>query len=161
MIIREMTGDDVSRIAELESKIFSDPWSESSFEYEVFHNEYSIPLVLEDGEEIIGYTIIWKMFEEFHIANFALRPESQGKQIGSAFFREVLKLADGCDFALLEVRETNVRAIHLYKKFGFRIIMRRRAYYRDGEDALVMQKIFDAAVRNRKTGDIDLSGLKM
>jgi ribosomal-protein-alanine N-acetyltransferase len=92
--------------------------------------------------EIFGYAVIWKIYEEFHIANFAIRPDQQGKKFGKLFFEKILELREDADFALLEVRESNHRAIHLYQKFGFRTIMKRMNYYRNGETALVMQKIF-------------------
>jgi ribosomal-protein-alanine N-acetyltransferase len=41
----------------------------------------------------------------------------------------------------LEVRETNEKAIALYRKYGFKVCGVRRKYYSDtGEDALVMQR---------------------
>ena len=39
----------------------------------------------------------------------------------------------------LEVRESNVAAIALYERYGFRAAGRRRRYYQDnGEDAVIM-----------------------
>jgi ribosomal-protein-alanine N-acetyltransferase len=38
----------------------------------------------------------------------------------------------------LEVRESNLAAITLYKKLGFEIARTIRNYYADGEDAFVM-----------------------
>ncbi len=142
MRIRRMTSEDVDRVVELERLIFPDPWSCNSFDYEIQHNPFSSPLVLEVNGEIGGYAVIWKIYEEFHIANFAMRPDLQGKKLGSRFLENLLSLKDNCAFALLEVRESNHRAIRLYQKFGFKTIMRRKGYYRNGETALVMQKIF-------------------
>ena len=39
----------------------------------------------------------------------------------------------------LEVRVSNIRAINLYKKFGFREVALRKYYYGD-EDAILMEK---------------------
>ena len=44
------------------------------------------------------------------------------------------------EFVTLEVRKSNVAAISLYKKCGFEIIVDKKAYYPDGEDALYMVK---------------------
>ena len=41
---------------------------------------------------------------------------------------------------LLEVRESNISAINLYSKCGFKEINRRKNYY-DGEDAIIMERI--------------------
>jgi ribosomal-protein-alanine N-acetyltransferase len=41
--------------------------------------------------------------------------------------------------ACLEVRVSNVAAVDLYHRFGFSRKGLRRAYYHDGEDALLME----------------------
>jgi ribosomal-protein-alanine N-acetyltransferase len=142
MEVRRMNKEDLDTIVQLERQVFPDPWSRTSFEYEIFQNPFSLPLVLVQDSEIFGYAVIWKIYEEFHIANFAIRPDQQGKKFGNLFFSKILELREDSAFALLEVRESNQRAIRLYQKFGFRTIMKRVKYYRNGETALVMQKIF-------------------
>jgi ribosomal-protein-alanine N-acetyltransferase len=48
-------------------------------------------------------------------------------------------LARGSVIATLEVRVSNVRAIALYRGYGFKgVAIRKRYYGDDGEDALVM-----------------------
>ncbi|OGB65510.1 MAG: ribosomal-protein-alanine N-acetyltransferase [Caldithrix sp. RBG_13_44_9] len=150
MEIRRMNKEDLETVVQLERQIFPDPWSQTSFEYEIFHNPFSLSLVLVQDTEIYGYAVIWKIYEEFHIANFAIRPDQQGKKLGNLFFEKILELREGSAFALLEVRESNQRAIHLYQKFGFRTIMKRVKYYRNGETALVMQKIFAKEIRSKE-----------
>ena len=142
MKIRRMKESDLDTVVALERQIFPDPWSRSSFQYEILNNPFSIPLIMEIDHQIAGYAIIWKIFEEFHIANIAIHPDQQGKKLGSGFLKSIFKLRGECQFALLEVRESNARAIHLYNKFGFKTIMKRQRYYKNGETALVMQKIF-------------------
>ncbi len=143
MRVRRMTTTDLDEVVRLESRIFPDPWSRANFEYDLNDNNYSIPLVLEKNGQIIGYAIVWRIYEEFHIANIAIRPEFQGMKLGDFFLREILNLQGDCTYAILEVRESNKRAIHLYEKYGFQTIMKRIRYYRNGETALVMQKIFE------------------
>ncbi len=142
MHLRPMTEDDLDSITRLERQIFPDPWSRESFKFEITENKFSMPLILENEGNIIGYAIVWKIYEEFHIANIAIRPEEQGKKYGYFLLKSILELVDDCRYAILEVREKNERAIRLYQKYGFRTIMKRPRYYRNGETALVMQKIF-------------------
>jgi len=143
MHVRRMTLEDLNNVVELERKIFVDPWSRKSFEFEVSNNQFSFPLILEDQNKIVGYAVIWRIYEEFHIANLAILPEHQGKKFGKFFLQQILKNTDECKYAILEVRESNHKAIKLYEKFGFRVIMKRVKYYKNGETALVMQKIFN------------------
>jgi ribosomal-protein-alanine N-acetyltransferase len=153
MQIRRMTEEDLNIVCELEQQIFPDPWSKNSFSYEISQNPFCIPLILESKADIIGYAIIWKIFEEFHIANFAIKPEYQGQKLGTSFLENLLTLRGDCKFALLEVREKNTRAIQLYEKFGFQTIFKRPRYYKNGDAALVMQKIFlESAESKRKSG---------
>jgi ribosomal-protein-alanine N-acetyltransferase len=143
MEIRAMTLDDLQEVARLERQLFTDPWSKSSFEFELKENPYSSALILEIDQQIAGYAILWKIYQEFHIANLAIGPKFQGKKLGTRFLKEILDRRGDCSYALLEVRESNKNAIHIYEKFGFRTIMNRPNYYRNGETALVMQKIFE------------------
>ncbi len=142
MEVRSMSDADLDTVVELEKQIFPDPWSRRSFEHELNNNPYALPLILEDNGKIAGYSIVWRIFEEFHIANFAIHPDRQGQKLGNYFLQKILSLKENCSYAILEVRESNYRAIRLYEKFGFRIILKRVRYYKNGETALVMQKIF-------------------
>jgi ribosomal-protein-alanine N-acetyltransferase len=142
MNLRRMKETDLDTVIAFEKQIFPDPWSRSSFEYEIRSNPFSIPLILEKNGEMYGYAIIWRIYEEFHIANIAIHPEKQGQKLGKQFLESIFRLKGDCAFAILEVRESNTRAIHLYEKFGFKVIMKRSRYYKNGETALVMQKIF-------------------
>jgi ribosomal-protein-alanine N-acetyltransferase len=45
-------------------------------------------------------------------------------------------------FVSLEVRESNRSAIGLYKKMEFAEIGKRKRYYENGEDALMMEYVF-------------------
>ncbi len=153
MKLRPMALTDLDIIVEVEHKVFSDPWPRQSFEFEITKNRFSIPLVLEHQNEIIGYAIIWRIYEEFHIANIAIRPEHQGKKLGKWLLEKILNMADDARYAILEVREKNARAIKLYEKFGFNTIMKRPRYYQNGENALVMQKIFQPDRDNTSSGD--------
>jgi ribosomal-protein-alanine N-acetyltransferase len=49
-----------------------------------------------------------------------------------------MNMSDDYRLAYLEVRESNYAAIKLYKKAGFIDLYKRKKYYRDGENAIVM-----------------------
>jgi ribosomal protein S18 acetylase RimI-like enzyme len=51
----------------------------------------------------------------------------------------------------LEVRAINLPAQHLYEKLGYEVVGRRRRYYRDGEDGLIMTTppLADPALQER------------
>ncbi|MEG4840769.1 ribosomal protein S18-alanine N-acetyltransferase [Microcoleus sp. B9-D4] len=90
---------------------------------------------------LIGIGCLWAILEEAHIIMLAIHPQFQGQGLGQALLLALLKSA--CDRQLerstLEVRDSNLAAVYLYKKFGFKEAGRRKRYYEDtGEDALVM-----------------------
>jgi len=140
--IRIMRFDDLERVMEIEKESFADPWSRKSYEFEVAGNRFSVPIVLEIDHEIIGHAVIWRIFEEFHIATIAIAPEYRGQGWGKYLLSSLMEMAAEAEYALLEVRPSNTGAIRLYEKFGFAKVGTRRHYYRNGEDAVIMRKEF-------------------
>lgn len=140
--IEKMTLQHVDEVVKIEQQLYSDPWSKKSFLYEVMGNQFSAPSIMLLDNKIIGYCIVWKIFGEFHIANIAIHPNYQGNGYGTYFLTEIMKENDGLEYAILEVRETNHTAIHIYEKLGFVKISKRFSYYSNGENALVMRKLF-------------------
>jgi ribosomal-protein-alanine N-acetyltransferase len=67
----------------------------------------------------------------------------------------MLKLGIALDAteSVLEVRISNEVAINLYRKYGYRVLTRRKRYYRDNdEDAWLMQVDIDEAFKARFAG---------
>ena len=132
----------VDELFGLEKAIFKDPWSKyailSAINSRIFHAE----VLLDEKEEIIAYYGFYSLSPEAHIANLAVREDKRGIGLGSLILErllsEAVKLGD-TDFTL-EVRPSNEKAISLYKKYGFKVEGRRKNYYGDGEDALIMWK---------------------
>lgn len=137
--IRPMVAEDLDTITDLEQRIFTDAWSKRSFEAEL-SNKYSFPLVLESEGKIAGYAVVWHIYNEIHIANFAIHPDYRRMGLGKRLMQHILEKFDRADFAFLEVRKSNLPALRLYESFGFKTLNVRKKYYRDGEDALVMVK---------------------
>ncbi len=142
LIIRRMDLDDLEAVTELEHLCFADAWTEEHFQFEISQSQVSVPLVAEIRGEIVGYIIPWFVEDEIHIANLAVSPVHRRKKIAEKLLQLVLKEGErqGSFYAYLEVRISNLPAIHLYRKFGFSEAGIRSAYYRDGEDALLMEK---------------------
>jgi len=137
---RPMTEEDISEVYKIECLLFKDPWPLKSFQYEIKNNNISFPFVVEENHEIIGYIICWYYMNELHIGNIAVIPNRQRKGIGKFMLQKVFEYFPDFYKAILEVRESNKKAINLYMTFGFETIYRRKAYYPNGEDAFVMIK---------------------
>lgn len=73
------------------------------------------------------------------IASLGVHPDHRGKGIGAALLLKCERLL-AAPRIRLSVRTSNEPAIRLYKQTGYQIVTTWPKYYRDGEDALVMEK---------------------
>lgn len=142
VLVRPMTSEDLNVVMAIERRVYHTPWQRVNFEFEIHQNQFAITVVLEYERQIVGHCVAWKLFEEFHIATIAISPDWQGKGWGKYLMQYMMDKAEGSHFAMLEVRETNRRAIAMYEQFGFKAIGMRKRYYKDGENALIMRKVF-------------------
>ena len=140
MRIRRMTAQDLDRVMEIEAASFADPWTRAMLVGELA-NDISRIFVAEIDSRVQGFVIGWVVADETHILDLAVDPVMRRGGIGEALTHAILEAGEkeGATCAVLEVRRSNAGARRLYYALGFRIVGRRRGYYRDnGEDALVM-----------------------
>lgn len=140
MEIRAWKYQDILRISQIEEECFAaEHWSykmlASSFETETFRG-----VLVEDGGEIVGYGGITVVADTADFENVAVTEPYRRSGVGTAIVEELIKIAQdsGAKKVFLEVRVSNVAAMCLYLKNGFKGVYARTRYYPDGEDALVM-----------------------
>jgi [ribosomal protein S18]-alanine N-acetyltransferase len=138
--IREMEKSDVERVTDLEKECFDDPWSFEQIRSETDGQRYKFPLVLQVNDSIEGYAFVWAYAGEVHITNIAISPAFRQKGLGLKLISFIFETFKEFKEIFLEVRPTNINAIHLYEKVGFEKVFSREKYYADGENALVMRK---------------------
>lgn len=146
IVVRPMCLDDLDDVMEIELKCFATPWSRRSFEEELTKNNRAIYVAAAIGDKVVGYGGLWKIYEEGHITNIAVHPTYRRMKVGSAIINALNAIAKtvNIECMTLEVRESNIAAQNLYRKFGFKVCGRRRHYYQDnGEDALIMWQCKD------------------
>lgn len=154
-ILRYMTVADISQVLEIDRLSFALPWSQRSYEFEINDNPNGHMIVLAgpDLDRIAGYGGMWMIDGEAHISTIATHPDLRGRNLGEALLAGMLSRAilDDAEYAVLEVRVSNVPAIALYEKYEFTIVGRRKGYYRDNnEDAYLMHLApMDAAYHAR------------
>lgn len=142
-MIREATISDLDTLVSLEKELFKeDAWSKEEFLHEMNDNPYASIYVYEEDNQILGYIIPWFAYENADIANIGVSTKAQQKGIGSKLMDYFFKIAKekGCTQYSLEVRISNTPAIHLYEKYGYKIVSTRKNYYSDHEDAHLMVK---------------------
>lgn len=140
--IRQMTTDDINDIIVGEEKIFGESLGYDMLYSELTLNPYAYYFVLEIDGKINGYIGTWIDPDHAEIVNFYIDEKYQGLGFGSMMLEFFIELCESCNVPniSLEVREHNLKAQGLYKKYGFEFSHKREKYYKDSEDALVLIK---------------------
>ena len=138
--IRKMTREDCSQVCKVEEACFSTPWSLKSFEDTFSYSGNHYLTAWEDGK-IIGFIGLMAVGDEGDITNVAVLPDYRKRGAGDALVEAMLCLAKEKEIhkIMLEVRSSNIAAIHLYEKYGFQFLCKRKNYYQKPvEDADIM-----------------------
>ncbi len=136
---------DVNEISLIEKESFSSGWTDKLILDEISNNN-SLSFVCKVEGHVKGYIFLRHIFDEGEVLRICVSPDMRKKKIASSLMEKALNSAfeKGVCKVFLEVRKSNVSAISLYEKFGFSVYSERKNYYPDnGEDALLMQKIFN------------------
>ena len=142
MEIRRLELRDLNAIERIERDSYPTPWSRSMFAGELAKPS-SVSLGAFDPEtgDLLGYLIISRYVDAWHVMNLAVAPAYRRRQIATSLLDRLFELTTGEDRRgyTLEVRVSNDVAIRLYEQAGFRPRGIRRGYYTDNrEDALIM-----------------------
>lgn len=162
LVLRPMNWRDISAAATIERELFpDDAWSVETFWAELAGVPVSRHyLVAEVSGVVVGYAgLSWSSGHgpgsragtqsepaspagESDIQTVAVAPDWRRRGIGRQLVARLVEHSDrlGLRLCLLEVRRRSATAIALYESFGFERLAVRRGYYRDGEDALIMQR---------------------
>src|SRR5438309_3437301 len=139
---RRLELRDLNDIERIERGSYPTPWSRSMFAGELAKPS-SISLGAFDPEthELLGFLIISRYVDAWHVMNLAVAPKRRRQGIASTLLERLFELTsgEGRRGYTLEVRVSNEVAIKLYEQAGFKARGVRRGYYTDNrEDALIM-----------------------
>jgi ribosomal-protein-alanine N-acetyltransferase len=142
LTFRRLSLRDLPAIEEIEQRSYATPWSRSMFAGEL-SKPSSICLGAFDDEtgKLVGYLIISRYVDAWHVMNLAVAPALRRQGIASALLGRLFDQTAGESRRgyTLEVRVSNDAAIKLYEQMGFKARGIRRGYYTDNrEDALIM-----------------------
>jgi ribosomal-protein-alanine acetyltransferase len=138
--IRPVLPGDLRRIEWLEEAAFTEAWPYELLAYELKHPRAIVLLAEWDGEPAAGYVSFRHGGGESEMLRLAVDPAARRRGVARALVARGLdrlrqEKVDSCH---LEVRMDNEGAIAFYRALGFARTGRRRHYYRDGSDAMVL-----------------------
>jgi len=137
MKILDLLSEHLPEILEIERETFSDAWTDGMFK-ELLANPFTRGYIAENNGEMLGFIIFYNLMPELQILNIAVRESARNQSLGSILLKSALE-CENINWVTLEVRESNLPAINLYKKFGFKIDGVRKNYYnKPREDAILM-----------------------
>jgi len=140
--VRPPQPGDARALAEAELVCFSDPWPPSFFISEILADGRFNRLLVDPAGSMVAYLFCTWQYLQLHVLKVATLP--QFRRAGLA--RRLMALAEdhahqeGGETLTLEVRAANLDAIALYESLEYQQAGIHRAYYQDGEDAVVMTK---------------------
>jgi ribosomal-protein-alanine N-acetyltransferase len=153
--LRRLQMRDLAGIEAIERGSYPTPWSRSMFAGELAKpSSICLGAFDADTDELLGYLIISRYVDAWHVMNVAVAPAHRRRGIATALLDRLFELTagDGRRGYTLEVRVSNKHAIGLYERLGFKARGIRRGYYTDNrEDALIMWK--DPLGRSVAAGD--------
>lgn len=145
MIIRKATLDDLDQIEIIENECFVDPYKREDLIYELTTNPCAIVLVAIIDDKIVGFIDYMITFTSSTISQIAVTKDYRKQNIATELLLAMEKtfpndIDDQVETITLEVRKSNLAAQNLYRKNGYIDITIKKAYYRNGEDAIYMLK---------------------
>jgi ribosomal-protein-alanine N-acetyltransferase len=150
--LRPFKPIDLEKVININKRCLPENYSNSFFlnMYEHFPETF---IVAEESEEIAGYIMcrIERRISDFrlmgivkkgHVISIAVLPEYRRQSIGYLLMLEAIKAMKkyNAEECVLEVRRSNISAVNLYRKMGFKVIRTLYGYYADREDAYRMAR---------------------
>jgi ribosomal-protein-alanine N-acetyltransferase len=139
---RRLELRDLNDIERIERTSYPTPWSRSMFAGELAKpSSISLGAFDPESHELLGFLIISRYVDAWHVMNLAVAPKHRRQGIASTLLERLFELTsgEGRRGYTLEVRVSNEVAIKLYEQAGFKARGVRRGYYTDNrEDALIM-----------------------
>jgi ribosomal-protein-alanine N-acetyltransferase len=137
--LRPATADDIAAVVGLERLLFGvDAWTEAQVRSEITGARRRAWVV---GDPVVGYAVTLAAGDVVDLQRIAVHPDHQRQGVAGELLAAAVAAArsERVDRMLLEVGAANAAALAFYAAAGFTEIDRRRRYYRDGTDAVVMR----------------------
>lgn len=130
--IRQAVHEDLARITEIENESFSNPWPPVLFRGELERPSPGGIWVAENSDGlVVGFIVLRELWEEMEVLDVAVCHIMRNRGLGRLLMNYAIDMAraHGMTQLILEVRESNESARHLYESLGFEWVGKRDYYY--------------------------------
>ena len=143
IIVKSMELSDLEKIKNNLQSDFDDFWNYEIFKEELVNNN-SEYLVLLYNDEIICFGGIKIILDEANLMDIVTKKEMRNQGFAKIILKELINISKSknCTSITLEVNENNLYAIKLYNEFNFKDVGKRKNYYKNGDNAILMTLIF-------------------
>lgn len=131
--ISDLSLNDLNEVMIHEHELFTTPFSKEDYQFEIVSNPFAFYKKIEINNELVAWGGIHVLFEDSHLITIAVVKKYQHQGYGKILLKHFIALSkdQNATKMLLEVREKNQIAIHLYESLGFRFNRLRKNYYPD------------------------------
>jgi len=134
----------IKQLIDIENNAHLYPWSKASFLSSLQYHYWGEILLFD--QQHVGYYLFQNIINEVCLVNIAIIKSHQKQRLGQTLLQRAIHVAKAKQFqqCLLEVRESNLAAINLYKKYLFTNNGIRKNYYskmnNQRENAILMSR---------------------
>lgn len=120
--LRSMQPDDLPSAAAVDAAAFAPLWQNSLGALQNAYPQAVFATLIESETGVLGYQISTQSGSRVHLARLAVRPEAQGRGIGSTLTADLIQraFAQGTNRISVNTQSDNQASLHLYAKLGFR-----------------------------------------
>jgi len=127
--IKPLQESELDALLDIEQTTYSNPWTRGNFTDALKHGNWC-DLLWQD-QTLLGYFVAMKGHQEVHLLNLTVHKDCRSQGLGLLLLNVLQgkSLQEKAQWIWLEVRVSNVRAIAVYERFGFRAVGERKNYY--------------------------------
>lgn len=128
-----------NKLASIEQNIFGTCWHPEVLKEKINKGEF-LYWIFNKNNNIVGYLGIQKSLDELQILGIGILEEYRNTGLAKKLTAELIRFFKNSyqNKVILEVRESNIAAINLYKSVGFSQYGKRENYYKN-EDAILFE----------------------
>ncbi len=140
VVLKRANVADTDVVAAIEKVCFADFYSMSQIATDLKNDSQYYIYIATINDVVVGYASYSVVTDEAELIRIAVLPDHRGSGVGAEILTKSYNyISELAKSLFLEVSDANISAIKLYTSFGFREISRRKRYYSDDSDAIIME----------------------